>query len=52
MPPGPVPADPGRDDIPPPGDPVPCEPSDWEPVITRTRGRATSVIVVYERCTS
>jgi hypothetical protein len=35
MPPEPAPADPGRDETPPPGDRVPCEPSDWEPVITR-----------------
>ena len=35
MPPESAPADPGRYEAPPPGDPVPCEPSDWEPVITR-----------------
>jgi hypothetical protein len=35
MPSEPVPADPGREESPPPGGPVPCEPSDWEPVVTR-----------------
>jgi hypothetical protein len=34
MPPGPAPADPGREENL-PDEPVPCGPPEWEPIITR-----------------